>query len=171
MKVGQPLFLPHLSKSVVAAETETSAFPSQLPKGNPREVTTSSPHHPHLSPGLCRGTQRGLSQSKVTATLSPPSQLTMFCLKLIIFLFLNPEAPAASTPAVPWTSVPACAGCQGTPQQRAPTHPRYLIQAGKTHRTRRGNQNVNTVVLSPLSLSSSLLIFQGVALQKQTPGS
>lgn len=39
--------------------------------------------------------EKGLSQSKVTTTVSPPSQLTMFYLKVIIFMFLNPEAPGS----------------------------------------------------------------------------
>lgn len=100
----------------------------------------------------------------------PPSQITTVLLKLIIFMFLIPKAPSvqrntlcgkgsdfsrvkSTVPAVQETSVPISAGCQGTPQQRAPTLQRYLIQAGKTHQTRgRGNQNANTGILSPLTL-------------------
>lgn len=163
-KWGRLFYLP-ICQSLLW-QLRQKAFPFQLHGGIPRE----SANPPCLSPGLCRGTQKGLSQCRITAMVSPPSQRTVFLLKVIIFMFLIPEVPSTrrilsagrtmtpagynpgdSTLAVPWTSVPVCAGCQGTPQQRAK---RYLIQAGKTHKERgRGNQNVNTVILSPLALT------------------
>lgn len=87
VKVGQHFLPLHLSKSVV--ETETESFSLSASRRNPGRL----PHPPCLSPGLCLGTQKGLSQSKVIAMVSPPSQLTTVLLKEIILMFLIPEAP------------------------------------------------------------------------------
>lgn len=136
-------------------------------KLSPFSSTEESPgslaHPPWLIPGLCPGTQRGLSQSKVTAVVSPPSQLTRFLLKVTISMFLIPEAPRIQGNTLcgkgsdcgrvqpyrfhPMASVPVCAGAAS--KEHLHCRGIWSRQAKHTEKQRgRGNQNVNTVIVS-----------------------
>lgn len=97
-------------------QPKQKAFPFQLHGEIPRESATSF----LPQPWALSGTQKGLSQSKVTATVSPPSQVTRFLLKVIIFVFLIPKAPSIrrntlcrkgsdSSRVQPWRFRPNCA--------------------------------------------------------------
>lgn len=86
-------------------------------------------------------------------------------------MFLIPEAPSIQgntlcgkgsdpsegyNPTDPTPAVPACAGCQGTPQQRAPytSGGGWARQAKHTEQERgMGNQSVNIIILFPLTLT------------------
>lgn len=166
VKVGHPFFPRYLSKSVLAAEIESFSFSLSAPRPPGR-----LPHPPCLRPGLCDGTQKGLSQSKVTTTVSPPSQLTMFCLKVIIFIFLNPEAPniqknafCGKGPNSNWVqpcsfhpngAMDLCAClCQvpGNTTAKDANTLETLDPCRQNTLNKGGNENVNTVILSPLPL-------------------
>lgn len=138
--MGQPFLPPYLSKSVVEAEAES--FSLSAPGRNPQGVC-------HILPVSALGSVVALkrcfhSPRSLLQCLLPYSY---HLLKVIIFLFLIPGLLASrgilsvgraltsvgSNPTDPTPAVPVCAGCQGTPQQRAPTLQRCFIQAGKTH--------------------------------------
>lgn len=107
-------FFTSLSIRVCCGSWNRKLFPFSSMEKSPGSL----PHPSCLSPGLCLALRRGFHSPR--SLLSPPSQVTRFLLKVIIFVFLIPKAPSIrrntlcrkgsdSSRVQPWGFHPSCA--------------------------------------------------------------